>query len=813
MAIFRQFGNVKVKARDANVRAFFLHYFNLLPALHLIRVIIEELRVVIGAIIYMKRRVLITYPQLMIKITIISIIIHSYLFFNNLDPFIGITLKQQEITRSYAVSDLHRLGWARAVGIVEGDVIVAIDDIEPSQFPTVIRKMKIEGASTLTVERGYRLLSYRVRYVPDVFLQYFFYLILPTLYFLISLLFAYLNIKRKEHDLSTVLITLTMFVISIAYNASSLEIKLNILAEFLLVTSFLIAPSLFFHFVYEFFKQKQAVWFSWWMVQSLYLFSGITIVFSFFVYDQLDINDLILPAFSISVFWILVQMVNGLTQLSRESDKDTLYGLFYAIGLGVVPYILFYIIPYFVIGEGIIPFEYVNIFVFFIPAGLMYMILTNQLYLLRVQIKKLPYYFIISTFLSAVLTLLHLMLFESSFQFRKEFSLFSYTLMVILGLFFVKKQIEHYFKPQLFVSINDFQASYYRFSTHLQTHHTRGDVIQSFVREVKEVIPLEHFKILKHQAMLMPDKNSLVLPDRYIPLLEYYGHYRLDVGKLVGRFGLYAIPINNYKGELFVFFFQPKQLLNQDQLNYVSTLVQFVNLALENRTRIEDLLEELEQAKHHENMEWLSRLLFEWSEIERKQLALDLHDTFLQDLIVLKRDLETLRKSKAATSSDYLAIEERLQDVVYDIRETTRHLYPTILDEVGLLEAIKELIEKFELQCNSKLYLTTNIDASFHQSKFMKLLIYRAVQELLANANKHAKASTVKLDIMNKKQGITIDYFDDGVGVDITQQATDDDHHLGLFALNERVKSIKGSFDFKSAIGEGVTIHIYIPYS
>lgn len=761
----------------------------------------------------MGKRLNLSYTQIMMVMTVLTIIIFSYLFFNNLEPFIGITVDETTETDTYVITDLHRLGWAKAVGLNEGDVIVSVNEVSPAEHETIKTNLKLEQASSLTIERDGRLLSYPVRYVPDIFLQYFFYLLLPGLYFLISIVFAYINIKRQDTGLSTLLITLTMFVISLAYGASSLQIKLNPLAELILIMSFLIAPSVFFHFIYQFFKERRAVWFSWWMVQSLYLFSVITIVFSLFVYDQLNINDLILPAFSISVFWILVQMISGLTQLKKESDKDTLYGLFYAIGLGVLPYIFFYIIPYFVIGEGIIPFEYVNLFFFFIPMGLMYMILTNQLYLLRVQIKKLPYYLIISTFLAAVITLLHLMLFESSFQFRKEFSLFSYTLMVILGLFFAKKQLEHYFKPQLFVSTNDFQASYYRFSTQLQTHHTRGDVIQSFVREIKEVIPLEHFKVLKHRSMLMPTKETGGLPDRYIPLLNFYLNQRLVVGRLNGRFGLYAIPINNYKGELFIFFFQPKQALNQDQLNYVSTLVQFVNLALENRTRIEDLLEELEQAKHSENMEWLSRLLFEWSEIERKQLALDLHDTFLQDLIVLKRDLESLRKSNTESMAAYKAIEERMQDIIFDIRETTRHLYPTILDEVGLLEAIKELIEKFELQCNSKLYLETNLGSDFYQSRFIQLLVYRAVQELLTNANKHAKASKVNLAITNEQTGITIDYKDDGVGVDLEQKQPDGAHHLGLFALNERVKSFKGTFTFKSQVGDGVKVQIYIPYS
>src|SRR5690554_6462536 len=329
----------------------------------------------------MGKRLNLSYTQIMMVMTVLTIIIFSYLFFNNLEPFIGISVDETTETDIYVITDLHRLGWAKAVGLNEGDVIVSVNEVSPAEHETIKTNLKLEQASSLTIERDGRLLSYPVRYVPDIFLQHFFYLLLPGLYFLISIVFAYINIKRQDTGLSTLLITLTMFVISLAYGASSLQIKLYPLAELILIMSFLISPSVFFHFIYQFFKERRAVWFSWWMVQSLYLFNVITIVFSLFVYGQLDINDLILSAFSISVFWILVQMISGLTQLKKESDKDTLYGLFYAIGLGVLPYIFFYIIPYFVIGEGIIPFEYVNLFFFFIPMGLMYMILTNQLYL------------------------------------------------------------------------------------------------------------------------------------------------------------------------------------------------------------------------------------------------------------------------------------------------------------------------------------------------------------------------------------------------------------------------------------------------
>ncbi|WP_062321190.1 PDZ domain-containing protein [Halolactibacillus sp. JCM 19043] len=101
----------------------------------------------------MGKRLNLSYSQIMMVMTVTTIIIFSYLFFNNLQPFTGISVGETSESHTYVITHLHRLGWGKAVGLSEGDLIVSINDTPPSQHETIIRKMKVEQVDTLTIER------------------------------------------------------------------------------------------------------------------------------------------------------------------------------------------------------------------------------------------------------------------------------------------------------------------------------------------------------------------------------------------------------------------------------------------------------------------------------------------------------------------------------------------------------------------------------------------------------------------------------------------------------------------------------------
>ena len=96
----------------------------------------------------MGERLNLTYTQIMMVMTVVTVIIFSYLFFNNLDPFIGITVDETDETDAYVITDLHRLGWAKAVGLSEGDLIVSVNEAAPLEHETIRINQKVEQASS-----------------------------------------------------------------------------------------------------------------------------------------------------------------------------------------------------------------------------------------------------------------------------------------------------------------------------------------------------------------------------------------------------------------------------------------------------------------------------------------------------------------------------------------------------------------------------------------------------------------------------------------------------------------------------------------
>jgi two-component system, NarL family, sensor histidine kinase ComP len=90
------------------------------------------------------------------------------------------------------------------------------------------------------------------------------------------------------------------------------------------------------------------------------------------------------------------------------------------------------------------------------------------------------------------------------------------------------------------------------------------------------------------------------------------------------------------------------------------------------------------------------------------------------------------------------------------------------------------------------------------------LSIYRVLQELLNNADKHSEATHVSVNMWEENQTIYIDYRDNGKGFDL-QTLYKKSNSMGLSGLKERIASLNGNVDFISKEGKGLQVHITLP--
>jgi PAS domain S-box-containing protein len=208
----------------------------------------------------------------------------------------------------------------------------------------------------------------------------------------------------------------------------------------------------------------------------------------------------------------------------------------------------------------------------------------------------------------------------------------------------------------------------------------------------------------------------------------------------------------------------------------------------------------------------LSSRLIDAQEMERKIVSQDLHDSIGGKLTGLKYSLEKIISDLGNVPD---ALETSLKDVLSIVQNTieetqriTKHLHPSILDDLGLFAAIRGICREFK-EVYSNIQVTHNFEIDEHHVPgSLRILILRILQEALNNVAKHSGADTVNLSLRKNKQTIELTIKDNGKGFDLHEVLHTDGHErgLGLQSIRERTELFGGSIDIRSKKGKGTTI-------
>jgi signal transduction histidine kinase len=197
-------------------------------------------------------------------------------------------------------------------------------------------------------------------------------------------------------------------------------------------------------------------------------------------------------------------------------------------------------------------------------------------------------------------------------------------------------------------------------------------------------------------------------------------------------------------------------------------------------------------------------------EDERRRLARDLHDDVTQRLASLSIDTAHLERIVGTPEAGYAArsVRDGLKRLGEDVHALSYRLHPSVLEDLGLVEALK-------VECDSVARLESirsNLDARVVPQKLPNdaaLCLFRVAQEALRNVVRHAKASAVEISLSSRDDGLQLTVVDDGVGFD---PARDKDRpSLGLASMRERVRQLGGRLDIESTPEGGTKILAWVP--
>jgi signal transduction histidine kinase len=216
-------------------------------------------------------------------------------------------------------------------------------------------------------------------------------------------------------------------------------------------------------------------------------------------------------------------------------------------------------------------------------------------------------------------------------------------------------------------------------------------------------------------------------------------------------------------------------------------------------------------APPHERQRDLASRLLHAQEEERRRIAREMHDDWTQRLAVLGIDLAKLEKELANPQKALPllhAIQEELVELSEDVHALSRQLHPSILDDLGLVEALRSECASFSRREEIEV-IYRPVDVPSSPPKEVSLCIYRVAQEALRNVAKHAASKQAWVSLVGKGQEVWLRVEDRGVGFD--PAGAHSQPTLGLSSMGERVRLVQGDFSVTSAPGQGTTVAVRVP--
>ena len=196
--------------------------------------------------------------------------------------------------------------------------------------------------------------------------------------------------------------------------------------------------------------------------------------------------------------------------------------------------------------------------------------------------------------------------------------------------------------------------------------------------------------------------------------------------------------------------------------------------------------------------------MIEGQDIERKRLAMDLHDGMGAQLGSLRFQVDTFFDK----DPNYMQVAGSIDEIGKNIRDLSHRMSPSRLEEYGLIRTLKNLIESIKSSGRINVEFLTNIDLKDRFDEKLEINIYYLVFELINNATKHSKAKNIQVQIYLHDENLSISVEDDGIGF---EQGEAKDGH-GLKNIKRRITFLNGHLIVDSRENFGTSFMIEIPF-
>jgi PAS domain S-box-containing protein len=210
-----------------------------------------------------------------------------------------------------------------------------------------------------------------------------------------------------------------------------------------------------------------------------------------------------------------------------------------------------------------------------------------------------------------------------------------------------------------------------------------------------------------------------------------------------------------------------------------------------------------ERKRVEQELQKMMTSIIDVQEEERKRLSRNLHDGLGQNLyshlITINRLLSEL---------DHPLLEQMQKEatqLIEEIRDISWELRPSVLDDLGLVPAIRSFLSRFSENYHIDVFFECMLKRRLDIS--IELTIYRIIQEALTNIRKYADVSEAAVTVRDFDQSVRVMIEDKGRGFEIGNQT----RGVGLFSMDERARAVGGELTINSSPGKGTRVILEIP--
>ncbi|MED3334557.1 histidine kinase [Bacillus velezensis] len=756
-----------------------------------------------------------TYSILLILLSLSYIFYLTYINVNNL--FVGATANvnnknQIEITK---VSDYTMAYYA---GVKKGDIVIKINQ-NKSVEPKDLKQNTLKNVRSMTVERSGEIVD--LKNLSLLSEDNLFVYLIPVIFFFVCLscIILILKINKEQDSVSAFILIIFLLTTGIAYVSAGGSSKGDIISRYVNVITLISVPVNYLLFIYQYIKEFGYKIFNGKVFVALYTVPVINIILEFFrhCFERGVVGKVNLVSISLLYLIALFFITVGLIKYKKTEQANILKTFLLINIFAFSPFVFLYVAPYIIFNDYYVSSFLVAPFLLLIPFSLVYQFMTNKIYEIDFIIGRLKYY----SLLAVTPTLLIITIYDLVQDPNSEFYTFKLTLLtyiIMLAVFYSKEILDFRFRLKRFSEKHNYQDSIFKFTQIIKGASSLKQVFTELESTLLEVLMVSKVCVLEVEGDL---NVRYFFNDNEKKLWEPYSHQLAEttseIGKIVQVDKGFLMKVGERGTKSYIvlclsFMNTPK--LTWDEISWLKTLSFYTSITMENVLKIEELMNHLEDLKKQEtNPVWLKKLMFTIEEKQRSDLARDLHDSVLQDLISLKRQCELFLADFKKEEPCQLEVQDKLHqmneqmsDVILMTRETCHELRPQLLYDLGLVKAVSKLAAQqqerapFHIRLNTGRF-TAALDLD------TQLNLYRIIQEFLSNAMKHSQANEVLIMLISIQNKVILHYEDDGVGCN-QEEGGGQSMSMGLSGIKERVRALDGRMKIDTSEGNGFKVDI-----